>query len=270
MATAAVGEGMAEVVDQLCRAAGLPPPTSVQSMSHGMSGDLVLRLEGPRPFFAKIGDPARRISVDELTREVGMLRWLDGRAGGARVIWSGDVAGRPAMLTEAIAGVALHDLAPDRAEAGAVAALAALAALHALPIADCPFDARLDVRLAEAARRVAAGEVDVANLAPHNAGRDLADVWRAFLDRRPPSEDLAVTHGDACWPNLIWRPDGGVGLIDLGRAGVADRCQDLALFIRSARHNVPDLPIETIVAAHYPTPLDAEKLEFYRELDEFF
>jgi aminoglycoside 3'-phosphotransferase II len=57
---------------------------------------------------------------------------------------------------------------------------------------------------------------------------------------------------------------------ELGRAGVADRCQDLALFIRSARHNFPDLSIEAIAAAHYPAPLGAEKLEFYRDLDEFF
>jgi aminoglycoside phosphotransferase len=270
MTTADLGDGEAELAQRLCRAAGLSGPVSVQAMGHGMSGDVVLRLDGAAPLFAKIGDPARRVSVAELAREVGVLRWLEGRAGGARVVWSGEVAGRPAMVTEAIPGVALHELPADQAEAGAIAAVAGLAALHALPIADCPFDARLGVKLAEAARRVAAGEVDVDNLEPYNAGREAADIWRAFLARRPPSEDLVVTHGDACWPNLIWRPDGAIGLIDMGRAGVADRCQDLALFIRSGRHNFPDLPIETIVAAHYPAAFDTDKLKFYQELDEFF
>jgi aminoglycoside phosphotransferase len=125
--------------------------------------------------------------------------------------------------------------------------------------------------MGEAARRVAAGEIDISNFDDHYADRSASDVWRDLTARQPPDEDLVVTQGDACWPNLILRPDGKVGIIDLGRAGVADRHQDLALFVRSAGHNFPDLSVRELVAAHYRlASLDERKVEFYQELDEFF
>jgi aminoglycoside 3'-phosphotransferase-2 len=148
---------------------------------------------------------------------------------------------------------------------------AALAELHALPITDCPFDERLTVKLATASARLDAGEVDAAGFDIERTGRTQQSVWAELTAREPPAEDLVVTHGDACWPNFILRPDGTAAIIDLGRFGVADRHQDLALFIRSAGHNFPGLPIRALLATHYPGPAAEEaKLDFYRLLDEFY
>ena len=137
-----------DLVRAVLEAAGVERDVSLRRMDHSESGDLVFRVEGAPALFAKIGDPARRISCAEMAREVAALNWLNGRAPAARLLWSGQVGGRPAMLTEALEGVALHALAPEAAEAGANAALDALARLHALPISTCPFDERLDVKLA--------------------------------------------------------------------------------------------------------------------------
>ena len=59
-------------------------------------------------------------------------------------------------------------------------------------------------------------------------------------------------------------------IIDLGRFGVADRHQDLALFVRSARRNFPELDTEALLARHYPVAADPLKLAYYRQLDELY
>jgi aminoglycoside 3'-phosphotransferase-2 len=259
-----------DLVRAVLEAAGVTRDVSLQRMDHSESGDLVFRIDGRLPLFAKIGDAARRISTAELAREAAALRWLEGRAGAPRLVWAGDIAGRPALLTEGVAGVALHALAPDQAEAGAIAALQALAKLHAIPIATCPFDERLAVKLVESRRRVELGEVEVDRLDPANAGASPAAILAELIANRPATEDLVVTHGDACWPNFILRPDGEVAIIDLGRFGVADRHQDLALFVRSGRRNFPKLDIEALLARRYPIAADPEKLAYYRQLDELY
>ncbi|HEY1426744.1 MAG TPA: APH(3') family aminoglycoside O-phosphotransferase [Caulobacteraceae bacterium] len=270
--TDALDRGLEDIAAEVLGAAGVPwSPRAVSAIGHGMSGDLVVRIEGDRPLIAKLVQRASHVSRAELAREAAALRWLDGRIGAPPVVWSGDAGGGPALLTEALAGTPLHELASDRAEAGARAATAALAELHALPIEGCPFDERMAVKLATARARLGAGEVDAAGFDSERTGRTPQAVLAELMGRVPPAEDLVVTHGDACWPNFILRPDGTAAIIDLGRFGVADRHQDLALFIRSAGHNFPDLPIRALLAAHYPVqPVDDAKLDFYRLLDEFY
>jgi aminoglycoside 3'-phosphotransferase-2 len=80
-----------------------------------------------------------------------------------------------------------------------------------------------------------------------------------------------VTHGDASLPNFIWSPSSGGGLIDLGRFGLADPYQDLALFLRSAARNHPEVDAPKLLKARYPlAAIDADRCAFYRLLDELF
>ncbi|HEY3890076.1 MAG TPA: APH(3') family aminoglycoside O-phosphotransferase [Caulobacteraceae bacterium] len=265
------GDEAAALVAALCAAADWPRSPRFERFGHGMSGDLTVRLDGASPAFAKIGDPTRRISLEMLAGEIAVLRWLDGRAGAPRLLWAGTVEGRPAMLAEALPGTALHDLAPDRAETGLIAAVAALRVLHALPIGDCPLDQRLAVKLSEAWRRVEAGEVHRSEFDPDHTGRPAEDLWQAMLAERPAGEDLVFTHGDASLPNFIVADAGPAGIVDLGLAGIADRYQDFALLVRSGAHNFPEVDVRALLMAHYPLDaLDEQKLNFYRTLDEFY
>jgi aminoglycoside 3'-phosphotransferase-2 len=259
------------IVAALCAGAKWPRPASFKRFDHGMSGDLTVRLDGAAPAFAKIGDPARRISRDILAREIAVLRWLDGQAGAARLLWAGEVEGRPALLAEALPGTTLHELAPQQAEAGLIAAIASLRELHALPIADCPLDQRLAVKLSEAWRRVEAGEVRRSEFDPDHTGRPVEDIWNAMLAEKPKDEDLVFTHGDACLPNFIVADSATAGVVDLGLAGIADRYQDFALLVRSGAHNFPQVDVRTLLVEHYPLErIDEQKLNFYRTLDEFY
>jgi len=252
-------------------AAGVDAGATVEAVGHGESGDLVLRIDAAVPLFAKISGRPSVTRLAEFEREVSALAWLDGRCGAPRLVWRGEVQGRPALVMEAVPGVALHAVPAGAAGRAAVAAIERLAELHATPIAECPFDERLAVKLAVAARRVADGDFDADQLEAHNVGQSPEALLAELVRNRPADEDLVVTHGDACWPNFILRPDGRVGLIDLGRMGVADRYQDLALFVRSGARNSPDLDVGALTRRHYPLDrLDEEKLVFYRELDEFY
>lgn len=264
--------GAAEDVARLLAAADLDsgPVRGVQ-LGHGMSGDLVFRLDAPVRAFAKIAAAGRRISRVEIDREIAVLRWLDGRIGAPRLIWAGRLdEDQPALLMEVLDGQALHELQGDAAEAGAIAAIQALAALHTLPVADCPFDERLARRMREVRLRVQLGEVDETDFDPDRIGRTAADVLAELERTAPEDEDLVVTHGDASWPNFLVHR-GQAGLIDLGRAGIADRHHDLALFVRSGRRNAPHLDIPALILEHYPLEtLDEARLEFYRLLDELY
>jgi aminoglycoside phosphotransferase len=261
----------AGLVAALCKVAGWPPATGFERFDHGMSGDLTVRIDGERPAFAKIGDPAQRISRASLVHEVAAMRWLAGRAGAPRLLWAGVVEGCPAFLAEALPGTPLHDLTRERVEAGLIAAIRALRGLHALSIDNCLLDQRLAVKLPEGWRRIEAGEVDAADFDQGNSGRPPAELWNAMMADAPADEDLVFAHGDASLPNFIVSEDGVAGLVDLGLAGVADRYQDLALLVRSSAHNFPDLDVRGLLTAHYPLAiLDEQKLKFYRTLDEFY
>src|SRR6185436_1283490 len=118
-------------------------------VGHGRSGDGVFRLTAPLAAFVKVAADTR-VARHEITREAAALAWLRGTVSPS-LIWFGEVEGRLALTTEALPGVPLHEAADP--QAGAIAAVRTLAALHTVPVETCPFDERLDVKLAEARRR---------------------------------------------------------------------------------------------------------------------
>ena len=146
----------------------------------------------------------------------------------------------------------------------------ALRGLHALPVAACPFDQRLDSRLPAAQARVEAGLVDADDFDDERLGQSPQQVFAQLCSTRPDHEDLVVSHGDACLPNLMVAEGRFSGFIDCGRLGVADRYQDLALAARSLVHNFGDTRWVTPLFQRYGAVADECRLAFYRLLDEFF
>jgi kanamycin kinase len=125
-----------------------------------------------------------------------------------------------------------------RPRAAVTAIGAGLRALHeALPAEGCPFSWDAALRLSDARRRAAAGQVDPARW--HSGHRPLG-VPRALdlLADIPPPDRLVVCHGDSCAPNTLLTPDGRwSGHVDLGDMGVADRWADLAVATWSTEWN---------------------------------
>lgn len=218
---------------------------------------LALKLEPSGPFADLPGEAAR-------------LRWLASRdLPCPRVLHCTDHAGRVWLLLEAIEGI---DLASSRLPpAEHVAILAeALRRLHRLDPADCPFDRRLTATVAQAKARMEAGLVDEEDFDDERLCRGARELFEELLSKRPAVERLAVTHGDACLPNFIQKDGRFAGYIDCSRLGVADLHQDLALACRSITHNIGKEWVSPFLDQYGLPDPDAEKLAFYRLLDEFY
>jgi aminoglycoside phosphotransferase len=257
----------AQLVARAINAAGLKSQ-AVELINLGESGDVVARMGA---MHLKIARPGATDRVAELDREITALQWLAGKVAAPQVIWTGDIEGGRALVSATLPGTPVSHVPPDDARAALASTLEALAALHALPTQGCPFDAHLDAKLELAAQRVALGLVDTDDFDYARLGWTAAQVLAEAQRLAPADERLVVTHGDASLPNFIWSAKAGVGLIDLGRFGLADPYQDLALFLRSAARNHPHVDVEALVIEHYPlTTIDPERCAFYRLLDELF
>ncbi len=246
-------------------------------MTAGRSGARVWRSE--RCYLKTV--EARTPAAAELAGEAERSRWL--RAQGLpapEVLDTGDDGTWRWMLTAAVPGRSLAEPWPaDRRPDLVVAVAQTLVALHALDPSTCPFKRGAAVTVAAAAAAAAAGEIDLDDLDDERAGRDAAGLLAELIATRPPSEDLVVCHGDLSAPNVLVDPDDltVTGLVDLGRIGVADRHQDLALLTRDLGGELDpgygsgevDLLLSTY-ARGTGVVADGDRLAWYRLLDEFF
>jgi aminoglycoside 3'-phosphotransferase-2 len=217
--------------------------------------------------FVKVED--RTQPDPELDDEADRLRWL-GSAGipCAAVIDEMHSLHHRWLLLSAVPGQDLASLALPPALIVKIMA-DALLRLHSLPSTSCPFDHRAEFRIKRAGLRMKYGMVDETDLDDERQGIPLEKLFEQLQAMRPATEDLVVTHGDACLPNLLADNSGFTGFVDCGRLGVADRHQDLALACRSIQYNLGEVWTAPFLE-HYGISPDPDKLAFYRLLDEFF
>ncbi len=158
---------------------------------------------------------------------------------------------------------------PESREAVVEALALFLQRLHAIPLSDCPFTSRYAVRMAHAEQRLKAGLVETEDFDAERAGWSADQLWAALTAMLPISEDLVVTHGDYSLNNMLL-VDGVVqGCIDLGRAGIADRYQDLAILWNCLGEFGPSLQTHLFKCYGIAQP-DLAKLRFHLMLDELF
>ncbi len=129
----------------------------------------------------------------------------------------------------------------------------------------CPFRFHADAALDHVRRRVAAGDIDVADL--HEEHQHLAPVAAlALLEATAPdAEDLVVCHGDYCPPNVLLTAGRVTGYVDLGELGVADRWWDVAIGGWSVTWNFGSA-YEALFYESYGIEPDPGRIAFYRLL----
>jgi aminoglycoside 3'-phosphotransferase-1 len=240
----------------------------------GESGSTVVRLHG-RP-----GAPdlylkhARGALTDDLLAEADRLQWLAGRLPVPAVVQYRNAADEAWLVTEALPGEAACELLEAEtsadAQAGIVEAMARfLKTIHSIPVQECPFDSGHVGRLAHARRRIDAGLVDEDDFDDEREGWTAEQVWQALQSAVPFAPDLVVTHGDFSPDNVLIADGGVVGCIDVGRLGVADRYQDLAIAWNCLEEFGPALQ-DRFLAAYGVSEVDRGKLDFHLMLDELF
>ena len=109
-----------------------------------------------------------------------------------------------------------------------------------IDISECPINWRLENKLTQASYNIKNGLVDLDNVEPDTFGengfKDPTDLLQ-WLYENQPEEELVLSHGDYCLPNIFGIEDKITGYIDLGRTGIADKWCDIALCYRSLSHN---------------------------------
>ncbi|WP_431259173.1 APH(3') family aminoglycoside O-phosphotransferase [Roseateles chitinivorans] len=257
----------------------LPPALASRLAGHawhrnlvGEAGAQVHRLhrtEGPA-LYLKHGDgDAATVIADEFSR----LQWFADRWPVPRIEhfeWSDGAAW---LLTRALPGRTAYEwLADDPARAPAIVTSLGrlLRDLHAQPIASCPFNADHRLQLDLARRRLEAGLIDADDFDDARQGWTPQRVWEALGAMLPLAEDRVVSHGDFSLDNILLSSgDEVVGVIDLGRAGIADRHRDLAILANCLDEFDPALR-DTLFSAYGLANPDARRLEFHLLLDECF
>ena len=201
--------------------------------------------------------------------EVARLRWASGRLPVPLVLGS-DEGTWSWMVTSVLEGAPVSELVRQwEPEVTIPRLVAALRELHAQPVDACPFDARVASLMDEARRNVEMGWVDEGDFDPERQGWTGAQVLAELERSVPRCEELTVTHGDPCLPNLLLGETGRHGWIDVGALGVGDRHRDLALVVRSAERNLGAGWGRRFLRA-YGLPVDEARLSFFTLLDELF
>jgi aminoglycoside 3'-phosphotransferase II len=236
----------------------------------GMSGALVFRVIGEhgRCEYLKLGTGA---AADGLRREVDRTEWL--ASAGVRVP---QVIARfaekdlVAAVMSSLGDRTAEDIPASNWKPTVVGIARTFASLHALPVATCPFDETLKVRLSRARTSVRSGEIDPGSFDERNVGVTPEELYARLEATIPQSEDCVVTHGDATLANLILGPDGQVGFVDCSHSGRADRYVDLALLTGELEGRFGAEACGAFIGGYGDVRWDARKATFYRDLYELF
>lgn len=242
----------------------------------GMSGSEVLIFQ---KYVLKI--QPRTIETDN---EDAIVKWLGGSIPVPEILMYHVENGTAYTLMSRLEGKMLCDeeflTSPQR-----LIRLAAdmLRMLWAVDVNECPLRAsRLDERLKAARFNVENHLVDLDNVEPETfgpGGFKNPEELLAWLEQNRPQEDIVLTHGDFCLPNLFVNEGKICGFIDLGKMGPADRWQDIAIVLRSLKSNFSGeynggkayFQFEPyMLLDELGIEMDEEKNRYYKLLDELF
>jgi kanamycin kinase/aminoglycoside 3'-phosphotransferase-3 len=213
---------------------------------------------------------------EEIRREHDVTLWLRGKLPVPEVRFWGVRDGTAYMLTTSARGRMACD-APDGIALPAESTVHALAqgllAFQSVDISGCSLRNTLDMKLERALFNIENGLVDMDDFEACNDFAAPMDLY-AWLDANRPQEELAFTHGDYCLPNIFIHGGDATGFIDMGRGGVADKWNDIALGVRSLKYNSWNIQgngrLVDLLFRRLGAKPDWAKINYYILLDDLF
>ena len=240
----------------------------------GMSGNQVLIFED---VVLKIEDKSSSVR-----KQVEIMKWLEGKIPVPKVLEYIEENGKSYLLMSKITGkMSCAEYYLERPEILVRALANGLKMLWEVNVSDCPQVRDLERVLNEARYQVENNLVDVDNVEPDTFGENGFESPKhllEWLENNRPSYEPVFSHGDYCLPNVFLQDGQVSGFIDLGRASVGDKWNDIALCYRSLKHNFDgvyggkkyeDFNPDMLFDALGIEP-DWEKIKYYRLLDELF
>lgn len=238
----------------------------------GESGDAVYRLHKPGATPDLFLKHAPKTSAQDVAGEMLRLRWLSDHIPVPVFEAFFATPDEAWLLTTALPGQTAYevlDASPDRALAVVDALAVLLRRLHAIPVERCPFNSDHRLRLDEARWRMDHGLIDLEDFDEGQVGWTAERVWTEMTRMLPFAPDPVVTHGDFSLDNVLLADDNVARCIDVGRAGIADRYQDIAI-AWNCLGAFGSLLQERFLTSYGIAEPDYRKIRFHILLDELF
>lgn len=219
---------------------------------------------------------------DESEQEYQVMKWLDGRLPVPKVIeFDKDESSSYLLMTRVSGQMACSE--EYLSDPFTLTSLLAqgLRMLWSIDISNCPFSYSIDKRLQTAKYNVENDLVDLDATDPDTFGakgfKDPKELYHWLTENKPETEP-AFGHGDYCLENIFIDHQGISGFIDLGKSGIADKWQDIALCYRSLRYEYDEAFSDRRHDHYHPDLLfeklgiepDWEKIRYYMLVDELF
>jgi len=233
--------------------------------SEGMSkADVYQLFDSEKTYYLKV---ERR--CDETIREHGMYQWLKGKLPLPEIICESYENGIDYLLIEKVKGIMLEsEYYSNNPEQLVKLAAEGLKLLWSVPISKCPFDASIESKLKKAKEQIDNRKKVCVDKNIYTDGfNNEQDVYE-YLISNMPKEDKVLSHGDYCFNNYFAYNNHISGFIDMGRGGVGDRYQDIALCVRELMDY--DETYTELLFHYLNIKPDYEKIRYYILLDELF
>lgn len=205
--------------------------------------------------------------------ELKMMRWLEGKVLVPHVMETGESHGNFYILMSLIEGLMSFDesLMSDP-ESLIDILVGGIKSFWRLPVEECPIDNRIENKLKIAKRNIEQGLCNTSDWDQEiilNRFQTVEELYDYLLVNQM-EEELTLSHGDYCLPNILIKDNSIAGFIDLSRAGVADIYQDISLFIRSFSYNIKSKEYKKLIFEKLGIKVNEKKLDYYLLLDELF
>lgn len=210
-------------------------------------------------------------TLQGLEREKHIMKWLQSRLPVPKKIYFKSYNDLDYFLMTEIEGEILcSHYYLDNPEKSVKLLADGIKMLQSIAIEDCPFDNGLEIKLEEALFNIENNLVDMYDWGENNRFKSPMELLIYLKYNRPTDVELSFTHGDYCLPNILAKDGEISGFIDLGRGGMADIYQDIALCVRSLKHNYGTEDYTDLLFRHLGIEPNWEKIEYYILLDELF
>lgn len=164
--------------------------------------------------------------------EARMLTWMQGKIHVPRVIATDFVDGYRYLLMSRMNGhyLCTEEILDNQIRLAELCA-EGLRRLWAVDISDCPTGRTLDDKFREIEEGLRGGWITKEQAGqPDTYGPNGFESPAKLFDwlvAHRPEEELVLSHGDYCLPNIFEDENGKVGFIDVGLAGTADKWVDI-------------------------------------------
>lgn len=206
---------------------------------------------------------------EEVIREHEMYKWLKSKLPLPKVICEYTEGDIEYLLIEKADGIMLEsDVYRNNPELLVKLAADGIRTLQSIAINSCPYDSSIEYKLRCAKRYIENEGVYKVDRNEYTIGLETTQDVYNYLIANKPIEEKVFTHGDYCFNNYFASGDKISSFIDLGRAGVGDKYQDIALCVRELWDF--DKYYTQLLFKHLGIIPNYDKIKYYILLDELF